>query len=79
MADRRRLSPFKIDKQMIKIIGFKLLTRHWKHFDGEQNTIPDGGSYIAKSLAGKTFSQKVEKWEWFLERVQVKETGSVRC
>ena len=32
----------------------------------EQNTIPDGGRYVAKSLARKTFSKGAEKLEGIL-------------
>ena len=32
----------------------------------EQNTISDGGSYMAKCLAGKTFSKRMEELEKIL-------------
>ena len=51
---------------MIKIIGFKLLTKGRDIQSASnvvRNTIPDGGSYVAKSLAGKTFSEGGEKAE----------------
>ena len=40
--------------------------RHSKCFDVVRNTIPDGGSYVADSLAGKTFSKGAEKLEGVL-------------
>ena len=49
---------------MIEIIGFKLLTKGrdiQSAWNIEQKTIPDSGSYVAKSLAGKTFSKGAEK------------------
>ena len=56
MADPRLLSPFKIDRWMIEIIGLKLLTKRRdirRASNVERNKIPDVGSYVAKSLAGK--------------------------
>ena len=47
---------------MIKIIGFKLLTEGrdiQSTSNVEWNMIPDGGSYISKSLAGQTFGKMV--------------------
>ena len=49
---------------MIEIIGFKLLTKGQdicSVSNVEQNMIPEGGGYVAKSLAGKTFSKGAEK------------------
>ena len=57
------------DGWVIEIIGFKLLTKGRdirSASNVERNTIPDGGSYVAKSLAGKTFSKGAEKLEGVL-------------
>ena len=54
---------------MIEIIGFKLITKGRdirSTSNVKWNTIPDGGSYVAKSLAGKTFSKGAEKLEGIL-------------
>ena len=61
MADPGLLSPIRMDRWMIEIIGFKLLTKRGNirsTSNVERNTISDCGSYMAKSLAGKNFSQK---------------------
>ena len=68
-ADQGLLSPFRMDGWVIKIVGFKLLTKRRDIRSASnvvRNTIPDGGSYVAKSLAGKTFSKGVEKLEGVL-------------
>ena len=47
----------------MEIIGFKLLTKRRDIqiiLNVEQNTIPDGWSYVAKSLADKSFKQMLE-------------------
>ena len=54
---------------MIQIIGFKLLTKGRDIRSASnvvRNTNPDGGSYLAKSLVGKTFSKGAEKLEGVL-------------
>ena len=54
---------------MIEIIGFKILTKIQDIRSAsniERNTIPDSGRYVAKSLAGKTFSKGAEKLEGIL-------------
>ena len=53
-ADPGLLSPFRMDGWVIKIIGFKLLTKGREIRSASnvvRNTIPDGGSYGAKSLS----------------------------
>ena len=63
------LSPIRINGLVIKIIGFKLLTKGRdirSALNVVRNTIPDVGSYMAKSLAGKTFSKGAEKLEGVL-------------
>ena len=65
-ADPGLLSPFRMDGWRIKLIGFKLLTKGRdirSALNVVWNTIPDGGSYVDKSLAGKTFSKGAEKLE----------------
>ena len=58
-----------MDEWVIELIGFKLIT-NWQDIRSASNvvhnTIPDGGSYVAKSLAGKTFSKGAEKLEGIL-------------
>ena len=59
-ADPGLLSPFWMDGRVIEIIGFKVLTKGRdirSALNVEWNTIPDGGSYVGKSLASKTFSK----------------------
>ena len=65
MDDHRLFFSFKINGWVIEIIGFKLITKG-RALNVEWNTIPDGGSYMAKSLAGKTYSKRAEKLEGIL-------------
>ena len=68
-ADPGLLSPFRMDGWVIEIIGFKLLTKGQdirSDLNIVRNTIQDGGSYVAKSLAGKTFSKGAERLEAIL-------------
>ena len=63
------LSSFRMDGWVIELISFKLLTKGRdirSALNIVQNRIPDDGSYVAKSLAGKTFSKKAEKLEGVL-------------
>ena len=65
-ADLGLLSPLRMDGWMIEIIGFKLLTKGrdiCSISNGERNMIPDGWSYVAKSLASKTFGKRAKKLE----------------
>ena len=58
-----------MDGWEIKIICFKLLTKGRdirSTSNVVRNTIPDGASYVAKGLAGKTFSKGAEKLEGVL-------------
>ena len=65
------LSPFRMDGWVIELISFKLLTKGRDIRSASnvvRNTISDGGSYVAKSLAGNTFSKgagKVGVWRGF--------------
>ena len=71
-ADPGLLSPLRMDGWVIKTIGFKLLTKLRDIRSASnvvRNTVPDGGSYVAKSLAGKTFSKGAEKLEGLLRTV----------
>ena len=78
-ADPGLLSPFKMDGWVIKIIGFELLTKGRGASNVVRNRIPDGGSYVAKSLAGKTFSEGAEKLEGVLRSGAIEEDWKVRC
>ena len=76
-SDPGLLSPFRMDGWVIGIIGFKMLTKGRdirSALNVVRNTIPDGGSYVAKdvakSLAGKTFSKGAEKLEGILSAGQ---------
>ena len=65
-ADLGLISPFRMDGWVIEIKCFKLLTKGrdiQSASNVERNKIPDGGSYVAKSLAGKTLSKGAEKLE----------------
>ena len=58
-----------MDGWVIEIIGFKLLAKGrdiQSALNVEQSTIPDAGSYVANSLAGKTLSKGGEKLEGIL-------------
>ena len=53
---------------MIEIIGFKLLIKGRdirSALNVEQNTIPEDGSYMAKSLAGKLLAKGRKSWRGF--------------
>ena len=67
-ADLGLLSPLRMDRLMVEIISFKLLTKRQdicSISNVEQNMIPDVGSYVAKSLAGKTLAKGQNIWRGF--------------
>ena len=67
-ADPGLLSPFRMDGWVIKIIGFKLLMKGRDIRSASnvlQNTIPAGGSYLAKALLAKLLAKGRKSWKGF--------------
>ena len=67
-ADPGLLSLFRMDGWVIKIIGFKLLTKGRDIRSASnvvRNTIPDGGSYVAKILLAKLLAKGQKSWRGF--------------